>query len=203
MDRPAGRDRRDPDGRGWPVAFNGVTETIVATPNDDGGWNQAAFGVHAGDPPWGRSWGETTTHRNLTRAGTGVMQFPTDPIAVVEAALGTYVTDGPVLTTAAAWVSVEATVRDRGTEDGTTWTEWVLTPGNHGIRERTVPTLRRARTAVIEAAVAASRLDVDAYDHGRLKAVLNRAAATVDRTGTERERAAVDRIATLTDWTPA
>jgi len=203
MDRPAGENRSDPDGQGWPVTFNGVTETVIATPNDNGSWNQAAFGVHAGDPPWGRSWGKTTTHQNLVRAGTGVIQYPTDPVAIVEAALGTYVTDGPVLTTAAGWVTIEATIQDRGTDGGTAWTEWALTPKAYGIRERTIPTLRRAQTAVIEAAVAASRLDVDAYNRRQLEATLKRATTTVDRTGTEREQAAIDRIIALTSWNPA
>ncbi len=200
MDRPAGKERGPPDGHGWPVTLRGVTETVIATPNADGSWNQAAFGVHAGEPPWGRTWGETTTHQNLGRDKTGVLQFPTDPVAVVTAALDAYVTDGPVLTTAAAWVTVEASTRKRGTDGGTAWTEWALTPAAHGVRKRAVPTLRRARTAVIEAAVAASRLDVEAYDRDRLETVLERTATLVERTGTERERAAIDRIAALTDW---
>ncbi len=200
MERPAGTPTEDPDATDWPIPLRGVTETIIATQLPDGTWNQAAFGVHAGDPPWARSWGETTTRRNLARTNHGIIQCLTDPRSLVEAALDTYITDQPVLESTAGWVRVTASVSETGTSGGTEWVEWALHPTASATRQQTVPSLRRAPVAVVEAAVAASRLTVDAYDTTELRDRLAYLETFVNRTGTDRDIQAFDRIVELSAW---
>jgi len=184
----------------WPVELRGVTETVTTTLGPNGRWNAAALGVHAGDPAAARTWGRTRTRRNFEREGEGYVQFTSDPRLFVEAALGIEERDGPVLPEAAAWVRVSVEPIDEGASDGTEWVEWALRPAESAVVEESVPTINRGFGAVVEATVAASRLDVSGYERARLEARLAHLASVAERCGGDRERAAFDRLVELSDW---
>lgn len=152
----------------WPVPLAGVTETVVTTEGPNERWNVAALGVHApageDEPPTARTWGRTRTWRNFRERGEGYVQFVRDPVLYVDAALGIRETDEPILSGTHCWVRVSPEPIDRGTAGDTQWVEWSLPATESVVRSRTVPTFNRGYAAVVEATVAASRLDVDAYD---------------------------------------
>lgn len=180
----------------WPVDLAGVTETVVTTLGANGRWNAAALGVFP--PEDGRAtaktWGRTRTRRNFEREGEGYVQFPTDPVEFVDAALSIVEREEPILESAAAWVRVEAVRVDAGVEDGTEWVEWSLEPVESSVCRETVPTIARGFAAVVEATVAASRVGVPGYDDERLRERLAWCASVVERTGSERDRVAFERI---------
>ncbi|WP_435066884.1 DUF447 domain-containing protein [Haloplanus sp. C73] len=187
----------------WPVTLRGVTESVVATLGPNDRWNQAALGLHAPDddgPVTAVTWGRTRTRGNFERRGGGVVQFTTDPREFVDAALSVTETDDPVRDGAAAWVEVEARRLESGTEGDTEWVRWALTPTESTVRERTVPTINRGFYAVVDATVAASRLDVPTYDTDALLDRLAYFAETVERCGGPAEREAFERIDDRTDW---
>lgn len=184
----------------WPVELHGVTESVVATLGPDDRWNVAALGLVAGDSITSRTWGATRTRRNFHREGGGYVQFTRDPVDFVEAALGIYERDEPVLPSADAWVRVEVERIDAGESGGTHWEEWAHTPVESAVEREVVPTLSRGRYAVIEATVAASRLDVEAYDTAELEERLAYFEGVVERCGGERDRAAVSRLVELSAW---
>jgi hypothetical protein len=188
----------------WPVDLRGVTESVVATLGPNDRWNQAALGLHApddpADPVTATTWGRTRTRGNFERRGGGVVQFTTDPREFVDAALDVTETADPVRPGAAAWVEVTVTRLDEGVEDGTEWVQWKLSPGDPTIRSRTVPTINRGFYAVVDATVAASRLDVPAYDTDRLLDRLAYFAETVERCGGTGDREAFARIDDLVGW---
>ncbi|WP_331233664.1 DUF447 domain-containing protein [Natronorarus salvus] len=193
----------DDDAGEWPAELDGVTESVVATFGPNGRWNLAALGLFSGDPVAATTWGDTRTRRNFEREGEGVVQFTRDPRTFVEAALGIYELDDPVDDSADAWVRV--TVERIGSDErgGTTRETWALTPTDSEIRRETVPTTNRGYFAVIDATVAASRLDVPSYDRRRLVERLVYYESVVGRCGGEREREAFARIADLTGWNEA
>jgi len=77
---------------------------------------------------------------------------------------------------------------------------WGLSPRSSTVRERTVPTINRGFYAVVDATVAASRLDVPAFDTDALLDRLAYFAETVERCGGPAEREAFARIDELTGW---
>lgn len=184
----------------WPVELRGVTESIVATLGPNGRWNLAALGLFAGEPVTSRTWGNTRTRRNFHREGEGYVQFTRDPVDFVEAALGIYERDEPVLPSADARVRVEVERVDSGEDGGTRWEEWAHTPVEAAVERRVVPTTNRGYNAVIEATVAASRLDVDTYDDAELEERLVHLESVVDRCGGEREREAMARLRDRSRW---
>jgi len=188
----------------WPVALRGVTESVAATLGPNDRWNQAALGLHApeetGDPVTAVTWGRTRTRGNFERRDGGVIQFTTDPREFVDAALDVTETDQPVRPGAAAWVEVDAERIEAGEEGGTEWVRWALTPRSATVRERTVPTINRGFYAVVDATVAASRLDVPAYGTDALLDRLAYFAETVERCGGPAEREAFARIDDLSGW---
>lgn len=185
---------------GWPLSLSGVTESLVATRGPNGRWNLAPLGLFTDSTVDGEltvsatTWGRTRTRRNFEREGTGWIQFSTDPLVFVDAALSIVELDAPVLADADAWVRVDAERVGTGVEDGTEWVRWQLRPTAGAVRRTRVPRFTRAPTAVVEASVAASRVDAPGYDAERAKAVIARAGQTVRRTGDERARRAFDRI---------
>lgn len=208
-----------PDGEpaaSWPVALAGVTETVVATRGPNGRWNHAALGIEPagvelaggeerggeerGDAATARTWGRTRTRRNLEECGEAYVQFGRDPIDFVTAALEVHETDEPILARTAAWVRVEATTIDRAEENGTEVVTWRLEPAEAAVRGRAVPTLERGRSAVVEATVAASRLDVDAYEEAKLRKRIAWLGDVVERCGSERDVAAFERIDEIVGW---
>lgn len=180
-------------GDGWPLELSGVTESIITTLGPNDRWNVAALGLFAGEEIVSRTWGRTRTRRNFHERGEGYVQFTRDPVAFVEATCSVREEETPILDSADAWVRVDV----ESIETGEDWEEWVLSPVESGVGKRVVPTTNRGYYAVIEATVAASRLDVPAYDTDELKARIDRAESVVERCGGERERAAWERFEEL------
>jgi len=188
----------------WPVALAGVTETLVTTLGPNDRWNVAALGVHAPTGPedtaTATTWGDTRTRRNFEARGGGVVQFCRDPELFVRGALEIHEVDDPVLDEAAAWVEVRAERVDAGEEGETRWEEWKLLPEETAVRERVVPTIDRGLSAVVEATVAASRLDVPAYDTDELLDRLAYLESVVESAGGPADRRAFDRLSERTGW---
>lgn len=188
---------------GWPVELRGVTESIVATLGPNDRYNFAALGLHVPDDGLdpgstetvrARTWGRTRTWRNFTERGSGVVQFSRDPVLFVDAALDIYEQDEPVHDEAAAWVTVSVEQTDEGAEGDTQWVDWELTPEESTHRREVTPAFNRGYAAVVEATVAASRLDVDAYDRETLLERIDYFGDVVERCGGPREREAFGRI---------
>lgn len=192
----------------WPVALSGVTESLVATRGPEDAWNLAALGLRTGDRAAGgaegrvtaRTWGRTRTRINFERRGSGVVQFPRDPVAFVDAALGIVEREEPVLDCADAWVEVAVERLGSGEADDTEWVDWALDPRNVAVEREGVRTIRRGFNAVIEATVWASRLGVEGYDDAEMRERLAFLESVVDTAGDDRERRAFGRIADHVDW---
>jgi hypothetical protein len=184
----------------WPVERDGVVETVVTTLGPNDRWNVAALGVEGLDddgPARARTWGRTRTWRNFSERGGGYVQFTRDPVDFVEAALAVREEEDPILDSADAWVEVEATETASGEDGGTEWRDWELRAVDSSAERQVVPVTSRGHAAVVEATVAASRLDVDAYDSDDLRDRLEYFEEVVERCGGERERAAVERARSL------
>ncbi|WP_122090287.1 DUF447 domain-containing protein [Halalkalicoccus subterraneus] len=200
----SGEGGEDGDGNasdsGWPVDLDGVVESVAATLGPNDRWNFAALGLFPDEPVTARTWGNTRTRRNFHREGEGYVQFTRDPVAFVEAACSIHERDDPVLPSADAWVRVEVGRVEMGESGGTQWERWALTPVESGVERRVVPTISRGRGAVIEGAVAASRLDVPSYDTADLLDRLAYFEGVVERCGSERDRVAFDRLTEHSGW---
>ncbi len=199
---PPGDGVESPDG--WPVKLRGVTESVVATRGPNDLWNVAALGLHApestGGPVTARTYGRTRTWRNFGECGGGVVQFTVDPREFVDAALTVREEPEPVLPNADAWVEVRAEETGSETSDGTTIRTWELHPVEGAVRDRRAPTVNRGFGAVVDATVAASRLDVPAYETTELLDRLEYFADVVKRCGGSAERDAFARIDEATGW---
>lgn len=199
----------------WPVRLRGVTESVVTTLGPNNRYNVAALGIHAptegaagddvdiGDVDGGharaRTWGRTRTWRNFTERGEGYVQFVRDPVLFVDATMGIREVDDPVLADAAAWVRVSVEQTGAGSEGGTQWVDWRLVPVESNVRRRVVPAFDRGYAAVVEATVAASRLDVDAYDTETLRDRIEYFQSVGRRCGGPAVEAAFDRFDELVD----
>jgi hypothetical protein len=178
----------------WPVELRGVTESVVTTLGPNDRWNVAALGLFAGDPVTARTWGRTRTRRNFAERGGGHVQFVSDLVDFVDAACSVREEDEPLLSSADAWAKITVESIESGIDGETEWTEWALRPVESAIERKTVPTTNRGHGAVIEATVAASRLDVPSYDTETLRDRLAYFGRVVDRCGGPRERMAFDRL---------
>ncbi|EMA66735.1 DUF447 domain-containing protein [Halorubrum kocurii] len=189
---------------GWPVALRGVTESVVTTLGPNDRWNVAALGLHAPDDPGApvtaRTYGRTRTWRNFAERGGGVVQFTTDPRTFVDAALTVREVDDPVLPSADAWVEVTAEEVGSEVEGDTTVRTWALDPVEQAVVSERVPTVNRGFGAVVDATVAASRLDVTGFDTGELLDRLRYFADVVERCGGPAEREAFAAIDEATGW---
>lgn len=203
---------------GWPVELSGVTESVVTTfgPNDQ--WNVAALGLFVGDDDsddgcsdnddgggdcdsvTARTWGDTRTRRNFHTTGEGYVQFTRDPVDFVEAACSIREEETPILDSSDAWIRVSVEQVDAGEKDGTRWERWALSPVESSVERRIVPTINRGFYAIVEATVAASRLDVPGYDTAELRTRIEYFEDVVERCGGEREQAAWDRFEELVEW---
>jgi hypothetical protein len=183
---------------GWPVDLRGVTESVVTTLGPNGRWNVAALGLHAPASADGavtaRTWGRTRTWRNFRERGEGYVQFTHDPVDFVEAALTVREEADPILDSADAWVRVGVDRIDEGTDGETQWVEWALEPVEAAVERETVPATNRGYNAVIEATVAASRLDVQGYDREALLDRIDFLASVVETAGSDRDRDAFARL---------
>ncbi|WP_277541575.1 DUF447 domain-containing protein [Haloarcula laminariae] len=186
----------------WPAELAGVTESVVTTLGPNELYNVAALGLAEPDDE-GRvtatTWGRTRTWRNFGERGEGYVQFTRDPMDFVEAALSVREESEPVLASADAWVRVGVERLDEGEDGGTQWVEWALVPEESETERRVVPTTNRGHAAVVEATVAASRLDVPAYDRETMLDRLRYFESVVETAGSDRERAAFDRLRELVD----
>ena len=201
------RDGADPTGvapDGWPVPLRGVTESVVTTLGPNDRWNAAALGLHApaepAEPVTARTYGRTRTWRNFTERGGGVVQFTVDPRTFVDAALTVRESDDPVLPSADAWVEVSAEETGATTEGDTTIRTWELEPVESAVVTERVPTVNRGFGAVVDATVAASRLDVPTFDTAELLGRLRYFADVVERCGGPAEREAFGRIDEAVGW---
>jgi len=185
----------------WPVELTGVTESVVTTLGPNDLWNVAALGLHEpdGGPVTATTWGRTRTWRNFRERGGGYVQFTRDPVDFAEAALSVREESDPVLPSADAWVEVSVERLADGEDGGTQWVEWALHPEAADVEQRVVPTTNRGHAAVVEATVAASRLDVPAYDREAMLDRLRYFESVVETAGSERERAAFERVRELVD----
>lgn len=182
----------------WPVELRGVTESVVTTRGPNDRWNVAALGLLAPTETdavvTARTWGRTRTWRNFRKREGGYVQFVTDPVVFVRAALERYEVEEPVLSSAAAWVRVRVEATETGTDAGTQWVDWRLHPEDSERRVTQVPTFNRGYAAVIEATVAASRLDVEGYDTDRLRERISFFENVATRCGGPREKEAFERL---------
>ncbi|MEZ3117007.1 DUF447 domain-containing protein [Halobaculum sp. MBLA0147] len=152
------------------------------------------------DTAWARTWGRTRTWRNFRERGEGVVQFTVDPLTFAEAALTIREESDPVVESADAWVRVAVERVAAGERGGTQWVDWRLHPVETEIRRERVGSFDRAALAVVEATVAASRLDVPTYD---TDALLDRLAfydEVVETAGGDRARRAFDVVDDATGW---
>ena len=187
------------DGVEWPVELAGVTESVVTTLGPNGRWNVAALGLFEGDPVTATTWGATRTRRNFERESEGYVQFSTDPVVFVDAALSTVERDEPIVPAADAWVRVRVSSVDSGIDGGTSWERWALQPIDRSVRGERVATIDRGLGAVVEASVVASRLGVPGYDDDELRERLRWARSIVDSAGGAREREAFERLLDYAD----
>ena len=192
----------------WPVALSGVTESIVTTLGPNDRYNLAALGLYAPgrlspEAVTARTWGRTRTWRNFTERQCGFVQFICDPVVFVDAALDIREQDDPVLEGADAWVEVSVEKLRSRERDGTQVVDWKLVPVQTEIERTVVPTYNRGYGAVVEATVAASRLDVDAYDTDTLRRRIEYCESVVDRCGGPREREAFERLRELAAVEPS
>lgn len=214
-----GRTVTDSSESRWPVELRGVTESVVATLGPNDRWNYAALGLHAPGMKevnkggsarteshestarvTARTYGRTRTWRNFTERGGGVVQFTTDPREFVDAALTIRESTDPVLPNADAWVRVSVEQTDQEERGGTTVRTWTLEPVAHEVLAERVSTINRGFNAVVDATVAASRLDVDTFDRATLLDRLGYFAEVVERCGGPREREAFARIDEAVGW---
>jgi hypothetical protein len=168
-----------------------VLETVVTTINPDGGINCAAMGVE---------WGEerivikpfrgTRTLRNLRATPAAVVHLTDDILLFSQAALGdphpptrpAEVVEGAIIADACSWREV----RVETIEDGErARVDTVVVASGVG---REFLGLNRARHAVLEASILASRARM--LDAEEIRAELDRLQVLVDKTAGPREREA-------------
>jgi hypothetical protein len=187
----------------WPVELRGVTESVTTTLGPNDRWNVAALGIRAPDgdaPATARTWGRTRTWRNFRERGEGYVQFTPDPVDFVEAACSVREVDEPVLDSAEAWARASVERVDSGADGDTEWVEWALRPVAAAVERERPFAPNRGYYAIVEATVAASRLDVDGYETASLRDRIDFFETVVASCGGQRERAAWDRFEALVDW---
>ena len=173
-----------------------IIETVVTTLNPDGSVNCGAMGVE-----WGtqriviKPYRGTRTLRNLRATGAAVVNVTDDILLFSQAALGdphpptrpAGSVEGAVLEDACSWREVRVEAIDESAQRARLST--VVVDGGTG---REFLGLNRARNAVLEASILASRARrLDAAD---VRAELRRLQVLVDKTGGSREREAMEYV---------
>jgi uncharacterized protein len=170
-----------------------IIETVVTTINPDGSVNCGAMGVE-----WGeqriviKPYRGTRTLRNLRATGAAVVNLTEDILLFSQAALGdphpptrrAATVDGAVLDDACSWREVRVEAIDDGSQRARVSTHVV--DGGTG---REFLGLNRARHAVLEASILASRARL--LPGEQIRAELRRLQALVDKTAGPREREAM------------
>jgi uncharacterized protein len=173
-----------------------IVETVVTTINPDGSVNCAAMGV---------DWGEqrivikpyrgTRTLRNLRATGAAVVNVTDDILLFSQAALGdphppthpAAGVEGAVLDDACSWREVRVEAVDESARRARVDT--VVVDGGTG---REFLGLNRARHAVLEASILASRARMLPAEE--IAAELRRLQVLVDKTAGPREREAMEYV---------
>ena len=170
-----------------------IVETVVTTINPDGSVNCGAMGVE-----WGEArivikpYRGTRTLSNLQATGAAVVNLTDDILLFSQAALGdphppsrpATSVGGAVLDDACSWREVRVETIDDSAERALVTTAVVA--GGTG---REFLGLNRARHAVLEASILASRARLLAADE--IRAELRRLQPLVDKTAGPREREAM------------
>src|SRR5919204_3235704 len=174
-----------------------IVETVVTTINPDGSVNCGAMGVE-----WGeeriviKPYGGTRTLRNLRATGAAVVNLTDDILLFSQAALGdphpptrpAASVQGAVLDDACSWREVRVEAIDDSSDRARVVT--VVVDRGTG---REFLGLNRARHAVLEASILASRARLLAADE--IHAELARLQVLVDKTAGPREREAMADVA--------
>jgi uncharacterized protein len=173
-----------------------IIETVVTTLNPDGSVNCGAMGVE-----WGeqriviKPYAGTRTLRNLRATGAAVVNLTDDVLLFSQAALGdphpptrpAASIDGAVLDDACSWREVRVEAIDDSSQRARVST--LVVDRGAG---RELLGLNRARHAVLEASILASRVRrLPAED---LRAELRRLQVLVDKTAGPREREAMEYV---------
>jgi uncharacterized protein len=170
-----------------------ILETVVTTINPDGSVNCGAMGVEWGEPRIViKPYRGTRTLRNLRATGAAVVNLTDDILLFSEAALGdpqpptrpAASVEGAVLEDACSWREVRVEAIDDSAERALVST--VVVAVGTG---REFLGLNRARHAVLEASILASRARLLAADD--IRAELTRLQPLVDKTAGPREREAM------------
>jgi uncharacterized protein len=173
-----------------------ILETVVTTINPDGSVNCAAMGVE-----WGQErivikpYGGTRTLRNLRATGAAVVNVTDDILLFSQAALGdphpptrrAASIDGAILGDACSWREVRVEAIDESARRARVDT--VVVDGGTG---REFLGLNRARHAVLEASILASRARMLPTEE--IAAELRRLQVLVDKTAGPREREAMEYV---------
>jgi len=173
-----------------------VLETVVTTLNPDRTVNCAAMGVGWGEDVLEiRPYRSTRTYRNLAAGGDAVVHLVDDILLFAQAALGdphpparaADVVDGAVLEDACSWREVRVEAIDASAPRASVRAAIV-----HRGSGREFLGLNRARHAVLEASILASR--ARRLPAEEIRAELERLAVLVDKTAGPRERTAWDGV---------
>jgi hypothetical protein len=173
-----------------------ILETVVTTINPDGSVNCAAMGVE-----WGehriviKPYGGTRTLRNLRATGAAVVNLTDDILLFSQAALGdprpptrrAASVDGAILDDACSWREVRVEAIDDHAPRARVST--LVVDGGAG---REFLGLNRARHAVLEASILASR--ARRLPPEEIAADLRRLQVLVDKTAGPREREAMEYV---------
>jgi uncharacterized protein len=173
-----------------------ILETVVTTINPDGTVNCAAMGVE-----WGerriviKPYRATRTLRNLRASGAAVVNLTDDVLLFSQAALGdphpptrlAASIEGAVLDDACSWREVRVEAID--SSEPRARVDTLVVDGGVG---REFLGLNRARHAVLEASILASR--TRRLAPGDIHAELRRLQVLVDKTAGPREREAMDYV---------
>jgi hypothetical protein len=173
-----------------------IIETVVTTINPDGAVNCGAMGVEWGEreiviKPFRR----TRTLRNLRATGAAVVHLTDDILLFSQAALGdphppthpAAAVEGAILDDACSWREVRVEAIDDAGERARV--ETVVVGSGAG---REFLGLNRARHAVLEASILASRAHM--LPAGEIQAELRRLQVLVDKTGGAREHEAMEYV---------
>ena len=174
-----------------------IVETIVTTVAPDGAVNCAPMGVEWGEDTLVlKPFLETATYRNVTAAGSAVVNLTDDVMLFARAAISNpryavvpaAVVAGVALADACSWREVEVV-----SVDSTPPRSRIETRVVHRGTRRDFVGFNRASHAVLEAAIYATRIHLLPRDF--LESELARLQVIVDKTAGEREHAAMALVA--------
>jgi hypothetical protein len=179
-----------------------IIESIITTTDANGAINFAPMGVE-----WGeevivvKPFVETTTFRNITTTGVAIVNLTDDVMLFAQAAIASpqypsgpgVVVPGAVLDAACSWRELRVTAVDATPPRSRITTRVV----HHGMRREFLG-FNRARHAVLEAAILATRLHL--IPRAEVHAEYAKLQMIVDKTAGPRER---DAMALLTDFVRA